>query len=804
MKRVTQGGDINFNVTDVRGLGDNYAFRFYTTDSCKYIVKVDGDAVEDIIRLEWDELKTLGDGVLCYYADNLAPDEDYSDGTFNRTFGGTTQWYIVTSCSGSGTSEEISELSDRLDAEIQRSTTVDTQQSGLISENIVEIHNLGDRLYSDTYTKSEVDQKIAEASYDDTALSNRVTANETALANTYRKNETYSQSEINDLIDNIDVSGDAVGVQSITQTTTSTESGGINVITSTLTDGTTSTFQIRNGLRGEKGDKGDALLVDGEFNPVTDIVNDLTSGGINKALSAEMGKRLKALIDSYESRIDTIEESAALVSVEGTTLVISRTKEEIVIVGDLTKTQLVSVAGGESITSDFFVSGRNLQGNIGITLSDTQNFTVNHNSLIPTDGKVPTTMVSVKFNPANGLAADSTHSCTVTVTYGGVTKKTMTIVGTVAASASLSLTPSSLTIKAVSGEQNHGTIRLQGTALSNDVILTLSGSDLSFADNDSITTKTVTRAEAEDGLNVNIYYTAGESNITGSLTASSTGVQDAVVAIEGVVGVPLAVGSYFDVPVAAGGTLRYTVLADNTTVSVKKGSTKPVGTAANPLVIPSQVSDADASVYNSGGESISASGMTYNVTEIPLNGFENLRTIESLVISEGVTSIGQGAFNNCTSIKEISLPSSLATLSGYALRSTSLTEIELPACSVGSFAISSISTLTKVIMNGTKIGNNAFSGVTSINELHFNDCDTAAGSWTGTAFPSCTQFTDGATYPKVYVNSVTPPAIPNNIPVFPDDNGVIKAKLYVPSGSEAAYRAANVWGNFEYINDLTN
>ena len=296
MKRVTQGGDINFNVTDVRGLGDNYAFRFYTTDSCKYIVKVDGDAVEDIIRLEWDELKTLGDGVLCYYADNLAPDEDYSDGTFNRTFGGTTQWYIVTSCSGSGTSEEISELSDRLDAEIQRSTNVDTQQSGLISENTLEIHNLGDRLYSDTYTKSEVNQKIAEASYDDTALSNRVTANETALANTYRKNETYSRSEVNDLIAGIDVSGDAVGVQSIEQTTTSTESGGINVITSTLTDGTTSTFQIRNGLRGEKGDTGN-VQVDGNGNVL--IVNNLTEGGTGAALSAEMGKWLAVNIGTF-------------------------------------------------------------------------------------------------------------------------------------------------------------------------------------------------------------------------------------------------------------------------------------------------------------------------------------------------------------------------------------------------------------------------------------------------------------------------------------------------------------------------
>ena len=57
---------------------------------------------------------------------------------------------------------------------------------------------------------------------------------------------------------------DGVGIQSIEQTVTSTEDGGINEVTQTLTDGTTAVFQIRNGsrgsqgLQGERGEKGDA------------------------------------------------------------------------------------------------------------------------------------------------------------------------------------------------------------------------------------------------------------------------------------------------------------------------------------------------------------------------------------------------------------------------------------------------------------------------------------------------------------------------------------------------------------------
>lgn len=49
---------------------------------------------------------------------------------------------------------------------------------------------------------------------------------------------------------------DGVGIQSIVQTTTSTEDGGTNVVTVTKTDGTTSTFSIKNGSKGSAGPAG--------------------------------------------------------------------------------------------------------------------------------------------------------------------------------------------------------------------------------------------------------------------------------------------------------------------------------------------------------------------------------------------------------------------------------------------------------------------------------------------------------------------------------------------------------------------
>ena len=51
---------------------------------------------------------------------------------------------------------------------------------------------------------------------------------------------------------------DGVGIRSVVQTTTSTQDGGANVLTITKTDGTTSTFSVRNGSRGRTGPAGAA------------------------------------------------------------------------------------------------------------------------------------------------------------------------------------------------------------------------------------------------------------------------------------------------------------------------------------------------------------------------------------------------------------------------------------------------------------------------------------------------------------------------------------------------------------------
>ena len=53
---------------------------------------------------------------------------------------------------------------------------------------------------------------------------------------------------------------DGVSIESVVQTTTANEDGGTNVITVTLTNGTKSTFRVKNGNKGSDGTIGVSVV----------------------------------------------------------------------------------------------------------------------------------------------------------------------------------------------------------------------------------------------------------------------------------------------------------------------------------------------------------------------------------------------------------------------------------------------------------------------------------------------------------------------------------------------------------------
>ena len=93
-----------------------------------------------------------------------------------------------------------------------------------------------------------------------------------------------------------------------------------------------------------------------------------------------------------------------------------------------------------------------------------------------------------------------------------------------------------------------------------------------------------------------------------------------------------------------------------------------------------------------------------------------------ITIPDGVTSIGDSAFRECSALTEITIPNSVTSIDGSAFRECSaLTEITIPngVTLIEDYAFESCSLLSKVTIGKDvkKIGADSFAGC-SINEFY--------------------------------------------------------------------------------------
>ncbi len=221
------------------------------------------------------------------------------------------------------------------------------------------------------------------------------------------------------------------------------------------------------------------------------------------------------------------------------------------------------------------------------------------------------------------------------------------------------------------------------------------------------------------------------------------------------------------------------------------------------------------------------------------------KDLKSYIIPDRVTSIGKGAFKNCTGLTSITIPDSVTKIGDYAFEGC--TGLNEPVCNkrlfaflpknfkgvytipdsvtkIGDYAFEGCTGLTSITIpdSVTKIGWGAFKNCTSLTSITIPDSVTKIGSW---AFSGCTGLTsitipDSVTEIGNYAFSgctgLKEILFLSKIPPKIEDIGITPSVICVPSDALEEYRkiftsehttikpCEHQYGNAKYLPDINS
>ncbi|MBE6212420.1 MAG: hypothetical protein E7129_04695 [Rikenellaceae bacterium] len=204
-----------------------------------------------------------------------------------------------------------------------------------------------------------------------------------------------------------------------------------------------------------------------------------------------------------------------------------------------------------------------------------------------------------------------------------------------------------------------------------------------------------------------------------------------------------------------------------------------------------------------------------DITEIKNYTFYNNDSLTSVIIPDSVTLIGGSAFCGCDSLTSVTIGNGVTSIGEYAFNGCdSLTSVTIgnSVTSIGNLAFCNCTSLVSVTIGNsvTSIGGLAFKGCTSLTAIAFPDATKTIG---GEAFYNCATlekiemgsgmktisadaFWGCYLLKEIYCKAATPPTGHANMFVC----AVLDAKIYVPTASVEAYKAAQYWSDYaDYI-----